>query len=1081
MSAHTVCAGNRDGMRVAIYVAPTVTALTEHLRGLPRGRKILIFCEDRLTLEAERAVAAQGAAFDVQVTTFARFLDDGTPRKVLTKQGSVLVVGGIASRLAPTLQCFGKNPSGCAAGLYETIAQLRAALVTPQMLEDARAEADRLLGEKLGDIAQVYREYLAFLDRGYLDESGVLALLPQAIERKCPAGADIIFAGFSSFTRQAAEGIAAACRCGADVSAVLIGGDAAAYTNEGVAAFEKYAARAGAACERKPLASLLIPEAEALRKSLFDPTYPVPVETERVHVFEASDPEDELRFIAAMIRGEICGGARYRDITVYLSDISVYGVSLEKIFGEYGIPYYADVKKSLAQHPLCAFVLGWFSLLSEGFDPADADAFIGNPFFGGERKNRDTYRNYLLQYANYRGGSKREIKPFAGKENATEKEAEEDARVRGVLEDARAKFLSSFEGALPAMTGGAYCRHVRALLQKFECERTQEEIASALEGQGLLAESAYFRRGFEGLTRVLDEAEELAGDAKLRAEEFSAVLSEALTALEISLIPQYLDAVFVGDISESRRPACPIVFAAGLTDDVPMCGADTALISDRDIDRLRSLQVEITPKIREINARTRENVALALSGFSEKLYLSYPLSQGGEERKRSEVIGAACALFRRPDGRAVAPFNRSALSRGGREGRPAYLRYLADVASERIPAVRELLERADEFRRGKGDFAVHTGLYAVLKERGDAPDDLLFPAAPASPFVAEAAQVLLRGRPSVAPTLIEGYFECPYRNFVQRGLKLAEREEMSVRPADTGDFMHELLRRLAERAAMLQDQAACAAFAESEARDMLSKAPYSYLRDTPTGGYSADSLLREAVIVCRNMYASLADSGFSVYAAEKSFGYADSMFSGLALTEGKGGLTLAGKIDRVDRGGGYTRVVDYKTGVFDAKPEPYYTGRKLQLELYLKAASGQTKPAGAYYFPAKVSYHGREEDGAFRMQGYTVGEEEVVRLSDRTAEQGKKSKYIDAVIGKKGKHMLSEEDFGAFLEYSVLAAKQCAEETQAGCIAVSPYEGACRYCPYGSVCGFDGVSVREERKVTEAEIVKIVQKRRKGI
>ncbi len=1067
--------GEKKEMKVRIYIAPTLNALTDHLKNLVRGRKVLVFCEDRLTLEAERAAAsAQGAVFDVRVTTFARFLDDGTPRKVLTKQGSVLVVGGIASHLAGELKCFGKNPSGCAAGLYETIAQLRAALVTPEMLEEARAEADKLLAEKLGDIALVYREYLAFLDKGYLDESGVLALLPAAIGRQKLKGAHICFAGFSSFTRQAAEGILAACRSGAEVSAVLIGGEESVYTNEAVLAFEKYVRRAGAECEKIYLPSDLIPEAEALRRTLFDPAYPIPKETGRVHIFEASDPEDELRFIAAAMRAEVYRGARWKDISLYLSDVAGYGVSLQKIFAEYRIPYYADVKKSVAKHPLCRFVLGWFSMLSEGFDPADADAFIGNPFFGGERKNRDTYRNYLLQFANFRGGCKRAVKEIAQESKGAERQQAEAERE--VLCAERERLLSAFEGASASMTGGEYCRLVRRLLDKFSCEETQEKLAAALEEQGLLAESSYFSRGLESILRVLDEAEELAGDTKMPAEEFASVLAQALDALEISLIPQYLDAVFVGDISESRRPASKIVFAAGLTDDVPMYGADTALISDRDIDRLRTLQVEITPKIREINARTRENVALAICGFTERLYLSYPLSEGGEERKRSEVIGEVCALFQRQDKKPLAPINRAVLSRGGREGHAAYVRYLADTASEYIPAVRELLQRADEFRRGKGDFAEHTGIYAALKERGAAPDPLLFPAEPAAPFSAEAAQVLLRGRAQVAPTLVEGYFECPYRNFAQRGLRLSEREEMSVRPADTGDFMHELLRRVAEKAGELPDRDACAEFTDGQIRELLAKPPYSYLADTPTGGYSAESLRREAMEICGNMYASLADSEFRVYAAEKSFGYNDSLFAGIPLTDG---IALAGKIDRVDRGGEYTRVIDYKTGVFDAKPEPYYTGRKLQLELYLSAASRGSKPAGAYYFPAKVSFRDKAEDAAFRMQGYTLESDEVVRMSDKTVEQGKKSRYIDAYFGKKGKKMLSEADFDAFLYYSVLAAQQCAKETEAGCIAVSPYEGACKYCPYGSVCGFEcGGAARTESKVTQEEIIRIVRRRR---
>ena len=226
-------AGKGEDMQVTVYTAPDTDALLAFLRALPREQRALIFCEDRLTLEAERAVCAGGAAFDVSVTSFARFLGDKGGRQVLSRQGSAMAVGELAAKNADKLRCFGKNPAGCAVRLYETIAQLRAARVTPELLEGARAQAEPLLAEKLADIALVYRAYLAFLEGGgYLDESGVLALLPAALARAGIADTDVYFVGFSSFTSQAAEGIAYACRAARSVTGVFIGGKEALYTNE---------------------------------------------------------------------------------------------------------------------------------------------------------------------------------------------------------------------------------------------------------------------------------------------------------------------------------------------------------------------------------------------------------------------------------------------------------------------------------------------------------------------------------------------------------------------------------------------------------------------------------------------------------------------------------------------------------------------------------------------------------------------------------------------------------------------------------------------------------------------------------
>ena len=350
-------------MQVKLYLAPTVSALSAFLRALPAGAKRLIFCEDRLTLEAERAVASRGAAFDTRVTTFARFI--GGERRVLSKQGSVLAVGAILSRLAGQLRYFGTL--SCAAALYETIAQLRAALVTPEMLEAAQQEADTLLCEKLADIALVYRAYLDFLAEGYVDESGVLSLLPDAVRSAQLAGTEVWFVGFSSFTRQAAEGIRAAISAAGSVSALLIGGEEALYAGEAAADFTRCCRRAGHTVQIVPLPSGLIPEAEALRRSLFDPVYPQPLATDRVRLFAAADEEDEMRFIAAAVRAEAARGVRYGEMSLFLPDLSAYAVPLSRAFSEYHIPYYADVRKSAFEHPLSSFVLGWSSLLAGGF------------------------------------------------------------------------------------------------------------------------------------------------------------------------------------------------------------------------------------------------------------------------------------------------------------------------------------------------------------------------------------------------------------------------------------------------------------------------------------------------------------------------------------------------------------------------------------------------------------------------------------------------------------------------------------------------------------------------------------------
>ena len=64
-------------------------------RNETNGVKTVIFCEDRLTLAAERTVcAAVGGTFSTSVYTLARFLatEKGKPDNVLSGQGSAMAV-----------------------------------------------------------------------------------------------------------------------------------------------------------------------------------------------------------------------------------------------------------------------------------------------------------------------------------------------------------------------------------------------------------------------------------------------------------------------------------------------------------------------------------------------------------------------------------------------------------------------------------------------------------------------------------------------------------------------------------------------------------------------------------------------------------------------------------------------------------------------------------------------------------------------------------------------------------------------------------------------------------------------------
>ncbi|MDE7158808.1 MAG: PD-(D/E)XK nuclease family protein [Clostridiales bacterium] len=996
-----------------------LTALAECTAENERqGRENLVFCEDRLTLLAERAILNKlGGTFLTEVTTLARFL---TPQgRILSKQGSVMEIAALIEEHRTELKCFHENS---ASAVYETIAQLSASRVTAQMLRDNAEETEGLLRFKLNDLALLLECYNEFLQKNeLLDENGYLTLLPQEIASGKLRSTNVFFFAFSSFTKQALEGVCACAEHAGSVTGIFLGGEAEIYTNEAQTVFLRMAEEYGGT-KRESVKCTLNEDALLLRNVLFAPDKlpTAPRKTSRVHAFAAVDEADEMNTVAALIKKQIHEGMRYSDLAVLVPDKQSFTVA-EKTFTAYCIPFYADKKRSFAEHPFCAFALSVLHAVHNGVLPEDADAICSNLCFG----DGDEFRNYLLKFGGYRGAAKREIKSGEAVKGYN-RESLSACRERLVA------ILSLFP-ARGKGTGQSFAAAVRALKEFVGWEKLAEGMTLSAEEKRFLEISP--------LDSVLTEIETVAGGRSFTAREFASVLESGLSALEISMIPQYADAVFVGDITESRIARAKVLFAVGLSDELPRVTADTAVITDREMKRLSALQTEIEPAVEQVNRRAREALSLNLCAFENELYLSRSLRRGGEESHGGEIPSYIRKTFHPQPMPALFPYE----------------------CSERTPAMLKLLALKHAFEQGAidADFRfqrLRDALYSAGEQ--DTTDALLYGGEKRE--VSQAGELYFAGG-TVSPTLLEGYFSCPYAGFITRGLRVREREERMVLDTDTGTFVHAVLERVADKLNELNTEEACRAYARETGAELLASPRFSALADTAAGVYTGERLITEGEEVSAAAYRQLANSAFRV----KS-------------TEGKveiPSLSLAGTADRIDEAEGYVRVIDYKTGAIDESPTSYYTGRKLQLQLYLSAAAQQGKAAGAFYFPAADTFV-KPDVSKYKMKGFYCGEDGVVSLLDKTLKSGDKSELFEGSLnGKFTDKAMPQDDFEAFLGYSALVSAKAEEEMKAGNIKPTPYEGACVYCKLKSLCGFVGTP-RSERAVKCADIAKIVKKER---
>ncbi len=978
------------------------------------GGRNLVFCEDRLTLLAERAVLSRiGGTMRTEVTTFARFLSG--EKRVISKQASVMAVSSLL-RTTEGLRVFGQRS---AQAVYETLAQLSASCVDADALRMGAEETEGTLRGKLFDLATLFEKYNDFLrGRGLLDENGYLSLLPEKLSEELK-DVNVMFFAFPSFTRQALEGVRAACLNARSTSGILIAGEGEIYTNEAISAFVRIAKECGETrTVRMPCE--LRGDALSLRGALFSPEVfsRAKQEVHSIRAFTAKDEAREAEAVAALIKKEVYEkGIRFRDIAVLVPSSESF-LTVGRVFDAFSVPYYADRKKPYSEHPFCMFALDVLSAVSDGGTGASIDAVLSGLYFG----NADEYRNYLLRYGGYRGAVNREIKSGEAVKGYD----------REALLACREKIRAILSLVPRKGTANVFVQAVRNLLAFTDAERVTEELASRRDGE----ERAFL--SLDTLDKTLEEFSSIAGEEVLTAREFSTLLRSALEAIEVSVLPRRGDAVFVGDITESKISEAKLVFGISLTDALPRVSQDTAVISDGEMERLSRLRVQIEPAIAVVNARARESLALNLCAFTDELFVSCPERFGGKEARPSEALSYLRGAFLLPPLPELFPYD----------------------CCERVPALLAMLRYRDRYERGMRSGTGNTDgeRFSAVREaliesgEGRLAEELL--AGGEKRPVPSFSDLVFRGE--ISPTLLEKYFECPYAGFMERALRLKDREERRVVEADAGSFVHEVLAAVAASFNEVKSEEECRTLAGQKAKELLSSPRYSAFGDTGEGEYTGEWLVKECSEVTAAAYRQLADSLFRVEGAERD----------VRLPM----LSMKGRADRIDGSEEYVRVIDYKTGGFDQSPTAYYTGRRLQLELYLLGASEGKTPAGAFYFPAADSYT-KEGEGKFRMQGFFSEDEEVRRRMDPSHTEGKSAYYDGGGAGKNG---LPSERFEKFLSYAVLVSEGAKEEMKAGNVSPSPYEGACEYCKFKGMCGFTGVP-RKAPAATCAEIAAIAE------
>ncbi len=912
------------GLRTDNPFRPVAVLVPNHLLGVWLSRSIFtetghMAIEFMLAHELAWRVAAPGLLSDGRVTV---------PEDV----GLALLLGAIPEAVrdpdTPDYMRAAASTAGFGSAALPTIEDMAAGQLRPEVLEAAAPAASDPARLRL--LARLWRGVEAGTDKARLVDRaslyGVAASLPS------PMIGAVVVCGFDDPSPAEAaflEGLSKHHAL-AMVSDSISSERTPRHASRQQALIQRIGGKPAAAPKEKPQTGL-----ERLRQRLFDPAVPLSRKATleldpSIQVLSAAGESLEAVEIARLIQDAADQGVRYQEIGVLLRSPDAYRVPLASAFDRAGIDAFfvegvprvdpaarglsllldlidADLDRGRVMEFLSSARIRWGSLLGadaavspSGWDRLSARA--------GVVSGLEMWRTRLARARD-------------------DREAREFQDDRDLLRyDSLLKIVERLNADLATIPAkGSWSAFLDATLVLLDIWLERSDLTR------------------QRLERVLGPLAQYAPEPS--RDEFLARVRELL-ATQVYREGSMADGrVFVGSIAAARGIRFRRVFVPGLVERAfPALVRPDPLLLDEEREAL-------SPNLRTTRDDQEGERLLfldAVSAAEERLVLSYPRfdTASGRERVPSSFLLHAleAALGRRigaADLARMATPGSTALGRPYPEDAAVALdrieRDLALVASDRLGAARHLarpdsfLARslAQEQATWEGSLTAWDGIIDVA-----AAPELL-------------TRLRLAGQRSSA-SAVQGFAECPYRHFLQRGLNLREWEEperaYQIEGKDFGTLYHAVAHRLFAELAEQRQLPVRGEALEGLTGRVRSLVEEELARFAAEGGIVNAALLDPVRIRLQSDLEEMLQE--EVRAGEGGDGFVPTHFErefadlAVALTP-EASISFRGKIDRidVDPASGQVRVIDYKTGKhFWKKEEQFKGGRELQLAVYNRAA-----------------------------------------------------------------------------------------------------------------------------------------------
>ena len=1011
-------------------------------------RMQVLVVPEKFGLSAEKAMFEStrcGASFFMDVTTFDRLADKYVIYKniqYLSKSAGVMLIQKIAQDIAGGLSVLSKSCSynGFCENVFNTIMLLKSSVVSPNALNEALGSLQDVSKLKLQDIQKIYDIYEDTIKNRYIDSANKMDILGKELQYDDDNNNIDFYIYSPKITKQILNVCDKLIKKSHSITFMIDNyqDDSIIYDDN----FDKIYSLIKA--NGNKYEENTIQRFDSISTQIKSVGSTKKFTNKNVRCYNLKNIKEEITAVCVDILRK---GDRYKDNAILVCDLPKYQTTIQKIFDSYGISHFIDTEQTLLELAPTKFLLQMINIMYE-FKVEKVLSIIKSGYFDYVDDEIYNFELYVRKW----GINERNF--FS--DNKPQDELYEDFNK---IYDSFCQIFKKLKSDLQkCKIYNDYINVIKQFLVDYDIENKILNECDNLSSIQQIQKSKLFEQVYKKWQTLFDQLSSILGFNTVSIKDFYLVLKAGLNSVQVKTPPLAVDCVYIGQAGTAMIYDYKNVYAIGCIEGAfPTYNQDCGLILDAELDKMRDI-AQIDPTIRAVNVENFCNIINNLA-CTDNLWLSYPISMFFVEQRPATLLNNIKRLFI-VDNKEIPFLSYQPLTL---LDDPTMLAKDINTSSCAETYIRELYN-LKEYNNKQIEYRIN-GIAKKLNINLHCEEEL-----PQIPRQLKTSSV----------SQLQVYFDCPYKNFVQYGLKLKENPDNTIKAIDVGNFMHkvaELFGRylIKNKISFVEDES----IFDTICKKSLNEFEYN---ESGKKGKILDSkqkaiinnLINSAKLMLRAINEQNKLSLFRIVNVEKNIS--------LKISNGEFDTLISGKIDRVDTYNNYVRIIDYKTGNESFNKIDLLSGRRIQLFVYLGALQKLEKlcPVGAYYFKIKDDFTSPYSDKdylkTYCLNGVTVDTKELILAQDTSLSEDKPSSDIIPVRCSFGKEFkldgrragaYSSEKVQEFIDYALAIFAQGTREIALGNINKSPYDNACKYCSYKGVLCMGNKNCRKIKNIKD--------------